>query len=122
MASEIRVVKLGQFAGGSFGVPGHPHDALMMWAVQCPRRPLEPGTLPRQGFVFASEAEALRFAEEERSRERRQDAERKRRALAEARHAARIEELRRGWDGYQFVGEEEGRRKADALLAASSEA
>lgn len=113
--SKIMVVRLGMFAGGSFGVPGDPRECYEMWAVECPRNSWA-GHLPQAGFVFSSERAAERKADEERAYEQGRADERDaaaKRAAADAHHR---DQLARGWDGYRFVGVDEGRR----ILAATA--
>lgn len=97
----IKVVKLGQFAGGSFGVPGHPCKTYMLWAVQCQRNPMA-CRLPVAGFVYRSEAEAESAAERERAYEAGRQDERAARADKIALLHREIERGERGWVGYRI--------------------
>lgn len=110
--STVKVVSLGRFAGGSFEAGGNPSKSYLMWAVRCPRNN---GDTHKAGFVFRSEAAAKRFAAEEAAREDGARLERERQAKAAAARESRKADLMRGWDGYQFVGEERGRELAATL-------
>lgn len=109
----VKAVCIGWFAGGSFGVHGNPSRTYLIWTVRCAANM---GDHPLLEYTFGSKSQAKAKVEEVLASQA--EAERKhQKAVADAKaKASHLESLSRGWDGYQFVGVAEGRRRLQSLI------